>query len=83
MATGTPWLSAAVPVGVTLEQHSEAAQHLVAEFLSECADAEWRLLSRPRLTLRRQEPIEVELSDGTLRILPAVNRWTVEADAER
>ena len=77
----TPWRSAPVPAGLTLEQHSAAAQHLVGEFLAECADAELQLLSRPRLTLKRAEPYELDLPDGTVLRLPAINRWTVEADA--
>jgi hypothetical protein len=83
VATGTPWRTAVVPAGITLEQHSAAAQHLVAEFLAECAEAEWRLTSRPRLTIKREEPVALELWGGDVITLPSVNRWTVEADASR
>lgn len=77
----TPWRSMAVPAGLTLEQHAVAAQHLVGEFLAECADAELRLTSRPRLTIKAAKPYEVDLPDGSTFLVPAVNRWTVEADA--
>lgn len=73
-----------VPAGLSLEQHSAVTQHLVSEFLAEVAEDEWRLTSRPRLSLGRQVvPFDVELDDGTRRPLPDVLLWTVEADAER
>ena len=71
-----------VPPGLTLGQHSAAAQHLLAEFLADCAAGERALASRPVLRLRRPvgPPIELELADGTTVPLPLLNMWTVEAD---
>lgn len=83
MATGTPWRTAAVPSGLTHEQHRNVTQRLVGEFLAECAEAEWRLTSRPRLSIKREDPILLETWSGDVITIPGGNRWTVEADAER